>query len=275
MRRFRNGAIASLAVLATVGTAFAADPGSISNRSSYTVEIRGWVPVICQATFQATNVQRVSNTGPINVGGVSVFCNDPRGFQLFVDHAPGVRNGFVIVDRVGQPQQRLPMGLNGSTLIASSETAARGIYNVSLDLEDASRISTMSLRMVPNSEMRGNNPNGSPSFGGVKPTHNPGKPRYGTDSGFSLCVDPAALFTGRGCQSLVQVLKADGDDGLNVALRLVREGMVVLDREPMVSRVRAEVETAVDTAIATAGLVWDVVRDLVLSSSREETRERS
>ena len=76
---------------------------------------------------------------------ISEFCNSPLGYQVWVDHAPGVHSASFQVDG-----QSVPLSATGSTMIGSAPTAASQSRFLSLDLgEDAGALSYISVRIAP------------------------------------------------------------------------------------------------------------------------------
>ena len=141
MRNIRKAVAASLAILAMSGTAISAAPGAVSGKSSFTLEIRGFVPVICRVSVDTTWVAPSEDV--IALGQMNEFCNDPSGYSVFVDHAPNLDGAALIVDG-----ERVALSATGTTLIRRSETAARRSSELQLDMGGEEDLTTLSLRVV-------------------------------------------------------------------------------------------------------------------------------
>jgi len=133
-------ALAALTTLVATG-ASATAPGAMSEQSSYTIELRGYVPVICRASVNATQV--ATQPGQTSLGQLSEFCNSPTGYQVWVDYSPSLANASIIID--GRTVQ---LGESGTALIDSSTTAAIATKDLALDQSGDGAQGNLSIRVV-------------------------------------------------------------------------------------------------------------------------------
>jgi hypothetical protein len=112
---------------------------AIAGSASYTINITGYVPVVCRVTANATEVDTGSQ---VNLGSIAEFCNNPTGYQVWVDYAPGVTSATMSVDGA-----TVPLSSSGSTMIDSSATAASLTRN--LTLNGGQGLNAISFRVVP------------------------------------------------------------------------------------------------------------------------------
>lgn len=131
----RTGVMGVLAVAMAAAISGTANAGS----ASYTINITGYVPVICHATASNTMVQPGQN---VSLGNLTEFCNNPTGYQVWVDYAPGTTGETIYVDG-----NAVPLSSSGSTMIDSSSTSASLVK--SLSLSGNGGLSQISLRVVP------------------------------------------------------------------------------------------------------------------------------
>ena len=139
-RVLRSVALAAAALALPVLEADA-QSASASQEARYTIQITGWVPVICRATL---NQQMVSDgEGLVDLGNLDEFCNDAGGYQVWIDSTPGA-TGVLTVDG-----QEIPLSLSGATLISTSATAAHRARHLALDTGDSTNAPTsLSIRVV-------------------------------------------------------------------------------------------------------------------------------
>ncbi|HEY1836187.1 MAG: hypothetical protein WBQ17_03340 [Rhizomicrobium sp.] len=90
MKRFLVAAVSATALLAAT---CAAQAEGVTAR----IEIRGYVPVICNADFSPQPPQP-GMAGWMHLGAVHEFCNSGSGFQLVVDYLPTSDPGTLVVD---------------------------------------------------------------------------------------------------------------------------------------------------------------------------------
>jgi hypothetical protein len=110
----------------------------------YTIEITGFVPVICNVSM-SQDIVTPSPEESIDLGVMSEFCNSPNGYQVWVDYAPGTQMGTFEVDG-----ERIPVSASGATMISASFTAAKRTRHLSLDMGVNSQVPfSLSMRIVP------------------------------------------------------------------------------------------------------------------------------
>ena len=116
--------------------------GAQASDARYEISITGYVPVVCNVQTGATAVPLSGSD--VNLGSVNEFCNDPNGYQVWIDYAPGVTSASVSVDGT-----QIPLASSGSTMISQSATAARHVRQLSLSTGGDTRLSSISMRIVP------------------------------------------------------------------------------------------------------------------------------
>lgn len=127
-------------VLASIGTAAASTP-AMPVSDSFTLGIRGFVPVICRADVQASQITPASGVNAIGV--MKEFCNSPSGYQVWADHSASLSDAALLVDG-----RRVELSDTGSTLISESPHAAMTSRDLAIDLPDSDRMGSLSLRIV-------------------------------------------------------------------------------------------------------------------------------
>lgn len=105
--------------------------------ATFTIDISGYVPVICRV---ATDVTTVDSTG--SLGTLTEFCNNPTGYQVWVDYAPGATTASISVNG-----NVVPLSASGSTMIDSWNTAASTTR--ALTLNNGQDLKSISFRVVP------------------------------------------------------------------------------------------------------------------------------
>jgi len=124
----------ALAAMVLAGTQIA-----VAGDANYTINITGYVPVICHVSTSST---LVDSSGTADLGDMSEFCNNPSGYQVWADYTPGPTSAVITVNGTA-----IPLSSTGSTMIDSSSTAA--IYTRSVSLSGADNLTSISLRIVP------------------------------------------------------------------------------------------------------------------------------
>jgi hypothetical protein len=132
-----------LGAMAAAGMASAATAAATSQGSSQTLTITGFVPVACRASL-ATNVVTPNANGETSLGTLTEFCNNPTGYQVFIDHSPELTNARLVVDGA-----EIALAREGSTLISASPHAASKTHSVALRGADENVSGTLSVRIVP------------------------------------------------------------------------------------------------------------------------------
>lgn len=127
----------AISSIATMATSTPAMPVS----DSFTLGIRGFVPVICRADVQASQIAPESGVNAIGV--MKEFCNSPSGYQIWADHSESLNDAALLVDG-----RRVELSDTGSTLISESSHAAITSRDLAIDLPDANRMGSLSVRIV-------------------------------------------------------------------------------------------------------------------------------
>lgn len=136
-----------LALAAACGLAFAAVPATafapaVQTTSSYTIGIRGFVPVICRASLNATTA--LVDAGVQQLGALNEFCNSPNGYKVEAHYSPNLASATLLIDGV-------PVTLDngGSVVVSHSSYAAITSRSVALDLAQPVQGGSISFRIQP------------------------------------------------------------------------------------------------------------------------------
>ena len=122
------------------GNAVAAAPVS-TDKSSFTFEIQGFVPVICRANVDAQSVP--VQAGVVPIGSLHEFCNSPSGYEVWADYSPSLANAAIIID--GHAVKLSP---SGSTRISRTLLPNIDTHDLALNLPDANVQGNLSVRIV-------------------------------------------------------------------------------------------------------------------------------
>jgi hypothetical protein len=134
--------IAALAVSTLFcGPALADGMGAPAGQNSFSLELRGFVPVICRAEVSATQVGVQSNQ--VSLGQLNEFCNDPNGYQVWVDYSPDLTDGALVVDG-----RRMDLTSAGSVMVSSSSQPSIAAHDLMLDLPSNGAQGSVSIRVV-------------------------------------------------------------------------------------------------------------------------------
>ncbi len=133
----------SFAVLAALALCCA---GSTSARAAptqatVTVQLRGYVPVICRA--ELTDVEASPQAGVVSLGRLEEFCNDPNGYEIWLDYTPELAGASLIIDG-----QTVALSSGGSIRIVQSRSPARLWRLMSLVLPRDGIRTSLSVRVV-------------------------------------------------------------------------------------------------------------------------------
>src|SRR5438270_4995510 len=126
------------AAAALCASAFLATP-SLAKGASYTIDIQGFVPVICRAQVQATAVPAAA--GEASLGKLTEFCNDAHGYRVYADYSPALAAADLVVDG-----RIVHLSHAGSTMISQSQYAAIASHDVSLRLPQGVSGGSISFR---------------------------------------------------------------------------------------------------------------------------------
>jgi hypothetical protein len=127
--------LAAVAAMATlVGNANAMEP------ASFELRLRGYVPVICRASVEATSIQR----GVVDLGALNEFCNSANGYEVWVDYSPQLSGAILMVD--GRAVRLA--GAQSSVKISGSSHAAMQSRQLALHLQGRRPEGSISFRVV-------------------------------------------------------------------------------------------------------------------------------
>ena len=129
--------LAAVAATATlVGNANAMEP------ASFELRLRGYVPVICRASVEATSasIQR----GVVDLGALNEFCNSANGYEVWVDYSPQLSGAILMVD--GRAVRLA--GAQSSVKISGSSHAAMQSRQLALHLQGRRPEGSISFRVV-------------------------------------------------------------------------------------------------------------------------------
>lgn len=121
--------------IAAAGVALATTAGPATAAGGLALE--GVTPLVCAASMTPPTGDP---SAPLQV---REFCNDPNGFEVWIDYPPSLANASIMID--GRTVQ---LGGTGSTLVDSSAVAASATKSLTLDQALAPSQSSLSLRVV-------------------------------------------------------------------------------------------------------------------------------
>lgn len=110
--------------------------------ASYSIGVSGYVPVVCRAALGAEIIP--SSPGETDLGVLAEYCNNPNGYQVYVDHAGDLADASLTVDG-----NVIALLGQGPTLVSSSDHPAIASRNVTLSLPQGTTGGTLSVRIVP------------------------------------------------------------------------------------------------------------------------------
>lgn len=138
--RLVAASVAGLFALTAPVGAFA--PGVATSSSQYTIQLVGYVPVICRATVGASMVS--PDAGTVQLGSLNEFCNSPNGYRVHADYSADLAKAKLLVD--GAP---VALGESGTSVISQSSTAAIDSHDLALDLPEGVTGGQLSFRIEP------------------------------------------------------------------------------------------------------------------------------
>ena len=110
--------------------------------SRYTIDIVGFVPVVCRANVDATSLPTAAGT--VNLGSLHEFCNSPSGYRVHADYSPSLANATLLVDGA-----EIKLNADGTSVVSSSTSAAIANRSVSLELPQGVEGGNISFRIEP------------------------------------------------------------------------------------------------------------------------------
>jgi hypothetical protein len=138
--RFALASALGVVALAAPATAYA--PAVSIAASQFTVDIVGFVPVICRATVDATAVS--PGEGTVQLGSLQEFCNSPNGYVVHADYSPALSQAKLLVDG-----QEVGLRKAGSSVISRSNRAAIRKQPIAIKLPKGVNGGSISFRIEP------------------------------------------------------------------------------------------------------------------------------
>lgn len=126
MRTLSKLVAMGIALPFAVVSADAAAP-EVGLSGSYTINIRGFVPVICRANLQASSV--AATGGAQQLGSLNEFCNNASGYRVVADYSPSLAGGSLLVDG-----RAISLTGEGSVVVSQTDHAGIASRQVALDV---------------------------------------------------------------------------------------------------------------------------------------------
>jgi hypothetical protein len=130
----------------TAAAVSSAPAGALSYRNvegtTLSVTLQGYVPLACRVSVARTSASELANTG--SLGTLQEFCNNPRGYRLFVDHSPGLASSRLVIDG-----QAVLLSHMGTTLISETNQPRMAARTLFIELGHAQPDGTLVFRMEP------------------------------------------------------------------------------------------------------------------------------
>jgi hypothetical protein len=130
---------AATALCASLCFAFASP--ALAEAPRYSIDIQGFVPVVCRAKVDAGTVRAVP--GKAELGQLHEFCNSASGYRVYADYSPELANARLVIDG-----RTVSLSGGGSTLISSSDAAAIATHDLALQLPQGVKGGSISFRIV-------------------------------------------------------------------------------------------------------------------------------
>lgn len=141
MKLYKFGLVAA-GLCATVVPAAGFQPSVAVGASQYTIDVVGFVPVICRANVEATLI--APTAGTVSLGTLKEFCNSPSGYRVVADYSANLANSKLLVDGT-----EVLLGEGGSVVVSESEHAAMIDRAVELELTEEGQTGSLSFRIEP------------------------------------------------------------------------------------------------------------------------------
>ena len=129
-------------LIALTAPASAVAPGIGLASSQFTIELVGYVPVICRASVDASLVGTAA--GSNSLGSLNEFCNSPGGYRVHADYSASLASAKLIVDGTA-----VALSDTGSSVISQSDSAAIDSHDLSLELPEGVEGGQLSFRIEP------------------------------------------------------------------------------------------------------------------------------
>ncbi len=137
----RTAVAISVSALAALFSTSAVGAGAIAVSDQYTLGIRGFVPVICRASVDARQVTPARGRAPL--GTLREFCNNPNGYEVWLDHSPGLAGAAMVVDG-----RRVEFSPGSATLLTRSDHAAVARKDLAMELPRDGMVGHIAIRVV-------------------------------------------------------------------------------------------------------------------------------
>lgn len=134
--------IAALCGILAVGTPAAAVAPEVNLTGQATINIVGWVPVVCRTSLDATAIP--PGAGTVQLGSLNEFCNNPSGYRVIADYSPALSGARLTVDG-----RTVAFDAAGSSVINSSDEPAIASHTVSLEVPEGVSNASISFRIEP------------------------------------------------------------------------------------------------------------------------------
>ena len=115
--------------------------GASPDGATYTLQISGFVPSVCNANLDANEV--ASQAGEVPLGSLKEFCNDGAGYQVWVDYSPSLAGDTLTVGG-----QQITLDGSGTAMIDSATGPNVVSKAVVLNVPQNGVSGTVSLRIV-------------------------------------------------------------------------------------------------------------------------------
>lgn len=134
--------LAAAGLCATVVPAAGFQPSVAVGANQYTIDVVGYVPVVCRANVEATVI--APKAGSVSLGMLKEFCNSPSGYRVVADYSSNLANAKLLVDG-----SEIPLGDGGSVVVSESDHAAMIDRAVELQLVEDGQTGSLSFRIEP------------------------------------------------------------------------------------------------------------------------------
>lgn len=112
-----------------------------SAKGGFSLHLRGFVPVICRASVDATQV--TPQEGVVDIGTMNEFCNSPNGYEVWADYSESLSEAAIVVDG-----ESIDLSEAGTTRISASSHAGIARRTLALDLPSDATGGSLSIRVV-------------------------------------------------------------------------------------------------------------------------------
>ena len=132
---------AAAVAAALVWTAVAAAPASAASG----IGLYGQAPLVCSAGIAAAPAAAATTPGaPLALGQLNEFCNDPDGFDVWIDYPASLSTASLIVD--GQAEQ---LSADGTIVVSHASNPGQASLSLALSGQPTSGPIALTVRLVP------------------------------------------------------------------------------------------------------------------------------